>query len=712
MQKPILALILFLCAACSERSGESQPPEPGAAAKSVLLKLDPSVTQHMTITETSPGVYDIVTTGSDPWVKCVELEEPFDPAELSRFAFDYFCPDGIDDFTVYFGNEGTVAPNASAGRLPRAETWVAASVDMSAKSFGKWKNPITTLRIDPGTRSGVRFQIRNIRLRPADAQEAKSSAELQAERDAKDQRAAKLEEYLGKDYPAKVREAVVTEDKVRISGSLPPDSEGLSLIEVRIHEEPWMQLPGHTTPVEVNVDGKFDQIVERFDGNHDRLLSRWAVVRMTDDGSHELLSHAVFPTDVSSLAPKDIPYPKTRTKKGMGGIEYREITPELAELGIEHVTINIILQDLVMLRPGKGSIAHEYNGETFHMRRSETEGYDRTIKFATDHDMVVSLIILTGFPGDPELRKILIHPESTKPGIYGMPNLTNAEGAKLYAAGLDFLASRYADPESPHGLASNWIMHNEVDYAWTWSNMGMQPMALFMDTHVRSMRMAHLIARKHNPHARTFLSLTHSWNKTGPAGNSYVPRSMVDRLADYSRSEGDFEWGLAYHPYPQSLFKPATWNDTMATFSFDTPMITLKNIEVLDAYMRKPSMLYRGEKTRGVLLSEQGYHTEGYGDKAQQLQAAAFVYTWHKIRPLKSIEAFQNHRWVDHPDEGGLKLGVRTIPDKKHPSGRKKFSWTVLKALDTPQEAAATEFAKPIIGVKDFSEIPYKGEIR
>ena len=395
----------------------------------------------------------------------------------------------------------------------------------------------------------------------------------------------------------------------------------------------------------------------------------------------------------------------------MGGFNDNAISQELVELGVEHVTVNINISELVALKPTKDAIEHPIDGQTYWFRNGIVADLDRTIKFATDHGMIVSAIILAGFPGDPELRKTLIHPESASPGVYGMPNLTSADGVRIYRVALDFLARRYASADGPHGLISNWILHNEVDYAWTWSNMGEQPMGLFMDTYVRSMRMAHLIARQYNPAARAFISLTHNWDKAGSEGRSYAPRAMVDRLAEYSRAEGDFEWGLAYHPYPQSLFNPATWNDKVSKFSFDTPMITMKNIEVLDAYLRQPAMLYRGNAVRGVLLSEQGYNTKNYDEATQKLQAAAFVYTWHKIRPLSTIEAFQNHRWIDAPGEGGLLLGLRTAPGPGQPFGEKKFAWNLYKALDTPQEAAATEFAKPIIGVKDFSEIPYHGKI-
>ena len=156
---------------------------------------------------------------------------------------------------------------------------------------------------------------------------------------------------------------------------------------------------------------------------------------------------------------------------------------------------------------------------------------------------------------------------------------------------------------------------------------------------------------------------------------------------------------------------PATWNDSKAIFSFDTPLITPKNIEVLDAYLHQPRFLYQGKTLRSVMLSEQGFHTKDYSEGEERLQAAAFVYTWHKIRPLETILCFQNHRWIDAAAEGGLKVGVRTLPENGKPFGDKKLSWSVYQALDTPEEESKTAFAKEMIGVKDFAEIPYRGII-
>ncbi len=168
---------------------------------------------------------------------------------------------------------------------------------------------------------------------------------------------------------------------------------------------------------------------------------------------------------------------------------------------------------------------------------------------------------------------------------------------------------------------------------------------------------------------------------------------------------------MAYHPYPQGLFDAATWNDKRPTHSFDSPYVTLKNIEVLDAYLRRRALLYGGVTPRTVLLSEQGFHTKDYSAPAQQLQAAALVYTWHKIRQLPTIEAFHHHRWIDASGEGGLLLGLRTLPDANNPFGVPKTAWSVYRDLDTPKETDGSAFAKEIIGVTDFVQIPFRGRI-
>ena len=93
---------------------------------------------------------------------------------------------------------------------------------------------------------------------------------------------------------------------------------------------------------------------------------------------------------------------------------------------------------------------------------------------------------------------------------------------------------------------------------------------------------------------------------------------------------------------------------------------------------------------RPVLLSEQGFHTNSYDDQAQAHQAGSLWYAMNKVRSLPFVESFHYHRWIDHPDEGGLMLGLRTAPSQSQPHGRPKRSWYVYQGIGTDQETVVT----------------------
>ena len=147
------------------------------------------------------------------------------------------------------------------------------------------------------------------------------------------------------------------------------------------------------------------------------------------------------------------------------------------------------------------------------------------------------------------------------------------------------------------------------------------------------------------------------------------------------------------------------WLDDQPTFEPDTPLITMKNLEVLIRFMEQPSMKYEQKRMRGLILSEQGFHAPASSAQAQAIQSAALLYTWHKMESLKAVEAFHLHRWVDHPQEGGLMLGLRSLPEKNHPYGRKKAAWAVFRDLETPQQTTHEPAAAHLIGVSDLREI-------
>ncbi|MFG0255635.1 MAG: DUF5722 domain-containing protein, partial [Rhodopirellula sp. JB053] len=165
------------------------------------------------------------------------------------------------------------------------------------------------------------------------------------------------------------------------------------------------------------------------------------------------------------------------------------------------------------------------------------------------------------------------------------------------------------------------------------------------------------------------------------------------------------------HPYPQSLFHPRTWQDHLATYQFDTPKITPKNLEVLDAYMKLPKNRYHGS-VRPVHLSENGFNSKDYSDAAQQDQAAGMALAWKKIQSLSSIQVWHYHNWIDNRHEGGLRIGLRKFPDDQNDPLGKKQIWNLYQALGTTQEDAVADRYLQLIGVDSWEEILHRQKIQ
>ncbi len=189
---------------------------------------------------------------------------------------------------------------------------------------------------------------------------------------------------------------------------------------------------------------------------------------------------------------------------------------------------------------------------------------------------------------------------------------------------------------------------------------------------------------------------------------------MLNIFNDLSNKQGDYEWGIAYHPYPENSFDPKTWNDPDVTNDIQTTSyITPKNIELIDEWIRMKSHLYKGVKVRTLLFSEQGVHSPSYQADDLKAQAAGLAYMWKKFIRLPSLEAFHYHHAHDDRSESGLLLGLWTVkPGTNSDPDKKKPSWFVYQKAGTAAEDDALSFALPVIGVKNWSETfnPLKGE--
>lgn len=501
------------------------------------------------------------------------------------------------------------------------------------------------------------------------------------------QMAANIKDYLAKDYPSKVTNVQVTSDKVIIKGNCGGSGTYL-LAEIT----PWQDVTElEKYPYTQDLSGggftvTVDRIVPNREGiRYDKVFSKWAVVKV--DGDRQTLdSHARYADDVvPKKSPEAVPL---RNKKGFGAGDIDLYFSDCKEMNVGSITMNVVLNDYIK---GEGS-GYSYGGQNYSLGAFK-DYVDRVTRRAGEMDLVVSAIILC------QTNSIFKDPEN-KGGNYTMPNLTTAKAFNLYAAALEHMASTHC---TQGNRISHWIMHNEVDFANEWTNMGDQPMLRYLDRYIKSMRICYNIARQYDQNASVLGSYTHCWAK---ADGNYAPKKMLEATVAYSEAEGDFRWGVAYHPYPQDLTKPSFWvNDTQATYSMTTRYITFKNLEVIDAWIKQKENLYKGTTKRVLFLSEQGTNSPSYSQTDLALQAAGGAWAWKKVSKLDGIDAIQWHNWADNKAEGGLRIGLRTFAEGSVSNLTPKPVWYVWKAAGTAEEDSVFDQYKTTLGISDWDSI-------
>lgn len=501
------------------------------------------------------------------------------------------------------------------------------------------------------------------------------------------QMAANIKDYLAKDYPSKVTNVQVTSDKVIIKGNCGGSGTYL-LAEIT----PWQDVTElEKYPYTQDLSGggftvTVDRIVPNREGiRYDKVFSKWAVVKV--DGDRQTLdSHARYADDVvPKKSPEAVPL---RNKKGFGAGDTDLYFSDCKEMNVGSITMNVVLNDYIK---GEGS-GYSYGDQNYSLGAFK-DYVDRVTRRAGEMDLVVSAIILC------QTNSIFKDPEN-KGGNYTMPNLTTAKAFNLYAAALEHMASTHC---TPGNRISHWIMHNEVDFANEWTNMGDQPMMRYLDRYIKSMRICYNIARQYDQNASVLGSYTHCWAK---ADGNYAPKKMLEATVAYSEAEGDFRWGVAYHPYPQDLTKPSFWvNDTQATYSMTTRYITFKNLEVIDAWIKQKENLYKGTTKRVLFLSEQGTNSPSYSQTDLALQAAGGAWAWKKVSKLDGIDAIQWHNWADNKAEGGLRIGLRTFAEGSVSNLTPKPVWYVWKAAGTAEEDSVFDQYKTTLGISDWDSI-------
>ncbi len=472
--------------------------------------------------------------------------------------------------------------------------------------------------------------------------------------------------------------------------------------------EPYTEFSGYLpgSPATVALvewaEERFTLSIDRFHGGRDRLYDQ-IVVTLPDDGGKAIPFDGVrYVTTLGAISKVDFVYPASSTLKGL----QVNMVDDALKLGVGHAALNLNQGNIARLAPGAHTLTYTMDGRPFYFDEQVLRDFDRELKALSDHGVVVTLILLNsqkwaGIEMTPDVRETLLHPDYDPEGFISQFNIVTAEGLAHYKAFVEFVAERYTRPDQRYGRACGFIIGNEVDAGWVWCNAGEKPLEEYVRQHAIALRTAFYAARKKYARARVYLSLTHYWNLSHLENplRTYKGRDIVETLAARCQREGDFDWSLAYHPYPQDLFHADFWNDDQAIDSFDTPRITFRNLQVLASYFSQPHLCHHGRQ-RHIILSEQGFHSDE-NEKSETIQAAAYAFAYWKVLHTPGIESFILHAHVDNRDEFDLNLGIwrrdKSAASANAP-GTPKPVYAIFRDIDGPRQTEIFDWAKLIVG--------------
>ncbi len=387
------------------------------------------------------------------------------------------------------------------------------------------------------------------------------------------------------------------------------------------------------------------------------------------------------------------PFPTPPNQKGL---QVQMVDDALA-LGIHHAGINVNLTGL--FDPKSKSETGE-----FIFNQNYLASLDRQIKPLSDKGVLVYLIIIAYPSKNPAIDAVVMHAGHRKDYKFSVGAVNTTSG--FLNAVMNLLAERWSGAHPDHGRVWGWIIGNEVNSHFLWNNMGLVPLETAASEYEKAFRIMHQAIRRHSLNARTYLSSDHHWSSSmhNVSPQEATPgRDFLDTFARLVRERGDFDWNVAWHPYPEDLGNPRAWADKTVTHDDNTNKVTFKNLEVLPKHLDRPELLFNG-KPRRVILSEQGFHTL-LTPEGEKLQAAAYAYAWEKIQTLPTIDAFVYHRHVDHAHEGGLRLGLwRNAPNSVADPHSRKLIYELFQKAGTPAWRAAADALLPVAGLQAWTQ--------
>ena len=393
---------------------------------------------------------------------------------------------------------------------------------------------------------------------------------------------------------------------------------------------------------------------------------------------------------------------KITSKKGLQGVSegYTE------DLGVQHTLLNVNLADMVSMNARTGYVPYSYKGKTYYFQ--DMIALSRTVRYLNgwdldnpygSHKRSVTLVLLMGW--NDELS-YLIHPSARNRGAasYYALNMQDQNARDTFEALFCYMGEKLGNNKT---LVSNWTLGNEVNSCRVWNYSGNMSLHECVANYAEAFQLLYQGVRRTASESKVFISLDHCWTASD-AGHSGM--EYLNEFAAYmSQTAPSVQWNVNYHPYSHPLNRNDFWSDNgNTTASWNTPYISMKNINVLTDYLGNIESSYGkpGGSIR-VILGEIGFSAVKGNSGQENGQAAALGYGYYIALFNSRIDAYIARAYQDDPAEEqmGLYFGLRNRGDEK------KVSYDVYKRLDTTESLAYMNPYLPYIQLSSWeSAIP------
>lgn len=265
-------------------------------------------------------------------------------------------------------------------------------------------------------------------------------------------------------------------------------------------------------------------------------------------------------------------------------------TQELTDLDVKYSIYNIPLSQLFgeTTQESYPTIHFPYKGEVYDLNGYTVAAYDGLFAYLTQRGMCNTAIVLNHWNDNcPEL----IHPE----------------------AAAVFLTQRYSSGE--HGMVHNWVIANEINQK-KWNYMDTQDLAHYAKEFEKGFRIFYLAAKSAYANARVSFSIDHDWDSNGGDNSEYFnARELIAAFQEAAAAHGNYDWGLAIHPYPDPLSRINFWSQKYEKTQ-DAETLSIMNLNVLTDFLGQEAYLDTAGKMRHIAITELGFSSKSGGNPA------------------------------------------------------------------------------------------------